>query len=95
MLLLRNDDDGDVFFFLSALAQFGGMESVMTAIGDEFVYFRSRRTLVVLLVCGCCFLIGLPTVTYVSTAARMASDTLQWADLQNNGCIRKISCLLL
>lgn len=47
-------------------SQFGGLEGVMTALADQFGFFRKRRTLTVAVVCGYCFLLSLPTVTYVS-----------------------------
>lgn len=69
-----------VIFFLMLIAlgldsTFGGMEAVMTAIADEFTFFKTRRTLVVALVCGYCFIIGLPSVTYGGTYYIYLMDT--------------------
>ncbi|KAK7479954.1 hypothetical protein BaRGS_00028781, partial [Batillaria attramentaria] len=69
-----------IIFFLMLIAlgldsTFGGLEGVMTALADEFTIFRNRRTLVVAVVCGYCFLTGLPTVTYGGTYFIYLMDT--------------------
>ncbi|KAL8591588.1 hypothetical protein ACOMHN_055555 [Nucella lapillus] len=58
-----------IIFFLMLItlgldSTFGGLEAVMTAIADEFSFFRSRRPLLVALTCCYCFILGLPSVTY-------------------------------
>ncbi|XP_046356081.2 sodium-dependent serotonin transporter-like [Haliotis rufescens] len=58
-----------VFFFLMLItlgldSSFGGLESSITAITDQFPKLRKRRELVVLAQLVLCFIIGLPTTTY-------------------------------
>ncbi|XP_076452888.1 sodium-dependent serotonin transporter-like [Babylonia areolata] len=57
-----------ILFFLMLItlgldSSFAGLEAVITAVADEFSFFRSRRSLLVGLVCGYSFILGLPTVT--------------------------------
>lgn len=55
-----------LLLFSNFVFQFGGLESVITAVCDISPRLAKRRELVVLFVVSVCFLGGLPTTTYVS-----------------------------